>query len=91
MHGKWTRAQWEEAISNSKNWEIVPLSAEVKDYWHLDEDYTIQYVGPIIKCGTAEKVPDVPVLYRTFQHIPDLVHMPLGLHCADCYEVDLIA
>lgn len=87
MHGKWTRTQWEEAIGNSKNWEIVPLSAEVKDYWHLDEDYTIQYVGPIIRCGTVEKVPDVPVLYRTFQHIPDLVHMPLGLHCADCYEV----
>lgn len=83
----WAKEQWEEVIGDSANWRIVPVSEEAKQQYDLDEDYTIEYVGPIIDDSTVERVPNVPLLYQTFHDLPELVHLPSGLKKYGCMNV----
>lgn len=81
---RWTLKQWKEAVGDSPNWEIFEIPAEVIEKRGLEQDYSIKYVGPIENGTTVEEVPKVPLLYRTFADLKDLIELPLG------YERDSI-
>lgn len=84
---KWTLEQWKEAVGNSHNWEIFKIPTEVIEKRELEQDYSIKYVGPIENGTTVEEVPEVPLLYRTFADLKDLIELPLGLRKGLNYEI----
>lgn len=53
----------------------------------LEQDYSIKYVGPIENGTTVEEVPKVPLLYRTFADLKDLIELPLGLRKGLNYDI----
>lgn len=84
---KWTLEQWKEAVGDSPNWEIFEIPAEVIEKRELEQDYSIKYVGPIENGTTVEEVPKVPLLYRTFADLKDLIELPLGLRNGLNYDI----
>lgn len=84
---KWTLEQWKEAVGDSPNWEIFEIPTEIIKKLGLEQDYSIKYVGPIVKGTTVEEVPKVPLLYRTFADLKDLTELPLGLRRGLNYDI----
>lgn len=84
---KWTLEQWKEAVCDSPNWEIFAIPEEVIQKFGFEQDYSIKYVGPIENGTTVEEVPKVPLLYRTFADLKDLIELPLGLRKGLNYEI----
>lgn len=84
---RWTLKQWKEAVGDSPNWEIFEIPAEVIEKRGLEQDYSIKYVGPIENGTTVEEVPKVPLLYRTFADLKDLIELPLGLRKGLNYDI----
>lgn len=84
---KWTLEQWKEAVGDSPNWEIFEIPAEVIEKRELEQDYSIKYVGPVENGTTVEEVPKVPLLYRTFADLKDLIELPLGLQRGLNYDI----
>lgn len=84
---RWTLKQWKEAVGESPNWEIFEIPAEVIEKRELEQDYSIKYVGPIENGTTVEEVPEVPLLYKTFAGIKELVEIPLGLRMGLNYDI----
>lgn len=84
---KWTLEQWKEAVGDSPNWEIFEIPDEVIRKFGFEQDYSIKYVGPIENGTTVEEVPKVPLLYRTFADLKDLIELPLGLRKGLNYDI----
>lgn len=84
---KWTLEQWKEAVGDSPNWEIFEIPDEVIQKYGFEQDYSIKYVGPIENGTTVEEVPKVPLLYRTFADLKDLIELPLGLQRGLNYDI----
>ena len=84
---RWTLKQWKEAVGDSPNWEIFEIPAEVIQKFGFEQDYSIKYVGPIENGTTVEEVPKVPLLYRTFADLKDLIELPLGLRKGLNYDI----
>lgn len=84
---KWTLEQWKEAVCDSPNWEIFAIPEEVIQKFGFEQDYSIKYVGPIENGTTVEEVPKVPLLYRTFADLKDLIELPLGLRKGLNYDI----
>lgn len=84
---KWSLEQWKEAVGDSQNWEIFEIPDEVIQKFGFEQDYSIKYVGPIENGTTVEEVPKVPLLYRTFADLKDLIELPLGLRKGLNYDI----
>lgn len=84
---KWSLEQWKEAVGDSQNWEIFEIPDEVIQKFGFEQDYSIKYVGPIENGITVEEVPKVPLLYRTFADLKDLIELPLGLRKGLNYDI----
>lgn len=87
MNEHWSFEDWENAIGDSKNWEVFQITKEVIEKEDLKEDYSIRYVGPIVNGCTIEPVPKVPMLYKTFAGRRELVQIPLGLERGLNYDI----
>ena len=87
MNERWSFEDWENAIGDSKNWEVFQITKEVIEKEDLEEDYSIRYVGPIVNGCTIEPVPKVPMLYKTFAGRRELVQIPLGLERGLNYDI----
>ena len=84
---KWTLEQWKEAVGDSPNWEIFAIPEEIIQKYGFEQDYSIKYVGPLENGTTVEEVPKVPLLYRTFADLKDLIELPLGLQRGLNYDI----
>lgn len=80
--------EWKRAVAvvDADEWEIFELPESESVRMFSDQDYSIRYKGPIKGGRIWADIPQVPLYYRTFADLKDLVHIPHGFRKYGAYE-----